>query len=252
MTHTLGRYAVLGRLARGSTADIWLAVPDDPQLPRRVVLKQLYPHLADNDDFVRMFLDEVTLQARFAHPHIVRAFDLDETDVGPVAALALVDGPNAATALRLHKAPLPVDVVVQIGIAVAGALHAVHTHCHDDGTPLLLSHRDVTPENFVVGRRTLTGDCTIHIIGRSRRVAPLSLPAAGGRLRRRRRSPPRTPHIDFGLSKEYIDPDTGKHIPYREHKSLTGTARCGLGWPAVVMSDRYCLPSLPLPARAAT
>ena len=124
MTQQLGRYAVLGRLARGSTADIWLAVPNDTQLPRRVVLKQLYPHLADNDDFVRMFLDEVTLQARFAHPHIVRAFDLDDNDHGPFAALGLVDGPNAATALRLHKDPLPVDVVVRIGVAIASALHA--------------------------------------------------------------------------------------------------------------------------------
>jgi len=54
--------------------------------------------------------------------------------------------------------------------------------------------RDIKPENFLVDRKSLTGDCTIHI-------------------------------IDFGLSKEYIDPETGKHIPYREHKSLTGTAR---------------------------
>eukprot|EP00047_Mylnosiga_fluctuans_P020327 m.90993 g.90993 ORF g.90993 m.90993 type:complete len:388 (+) comp8483_c0_seq2:81-1244(+) len=54
--------------------------------------------------------------------------------------------------------------------------------------------RDIKPENFLVDRKSITGDCTIHI-------------------------------IDFGLSKEYIDPETGKHIPYREHKSLTGTAR---------------------------
>jgi serine/threonine protein kinase len=151
-TSRLGNYSVLGRLARGSTADVWLAIPDDKRLPRRVVLKQLYPHLAGNDDFVRMFLDEVTLQARFSHPNIVRAYDLDDDDDGPFAALGLVDGPNAATALRLHGQALPVDVVVEIGVAVARALHAVHTHQHDDGTPLVLSHRDVTPENILVGR----------------------------------------------------------------------------------------------------
>ncbi|EGD72345.1 CK1/CK1/CK1-G protein kinase [Salpingoeca rosetta] len=55
-------------------------------------------------------------------------------------------------------------------------------------------YRDIKPENFLVGRRSLHGDSTIHI-------------------------------IDFGLSKEYVDPETNKHIPYRERKSLTGTAR---------------------------
>lgn len=82
-------------------------------------------------------------------------------------------------------------------------------HRHD------LIYRDVKPENFLIGRSHNKKDKTIHIIGRCTIVLKVR------------------PYdwifiiffADFGLAKEYIDAVTNKHIPYREHKSLTGTAR---------------------------
>lgn len=79
-----------------------------------------------------------------------------------------------------------------------------------------LIYRDVKPENFLIGRSSNKRDKIIHIIGKcaSDDTKPINALIFV------------FPHqTDFGLAKEYIDLDTNKHIPYREHKSLTGTAR---------------------------
>lgn len=76
-----------------------------------------------------------------------------------------------------------------------------------------LIYRDVKPENFLIGRSSNKRDKIIHIIGEF--VEASKFPLFDMNF----------PPADFGLAKEYIDLDTNKHIPYREHKSLTGTAR---------------------------
>lgn len=168
----LGGYEILGRLARGSTADIFLATPhlgdDTPAAVvlglvaagRRVVLKRLHAHLAVDEDFVRMFVDEVQLMSRFRHPHILGLIDLDDSDDSFFAVLELVDGPSASGALRVQarqqgvpRCGLPVDAAVGIVAAVADALTAVHALADDtSGEPLLLVHRDVNPQNVLIGR----------------------------------------------------------------------------------------------------
>ena len=155
----IGRYRVLGQIARGGSADVFVGVPDDDGGPvprgQRVALKRLHPHLAADEAYVRRFLDEARLGARLRHPGLVRVLDLDEDDDTFFAALDLVDGPSLSAAIRLVRAQaarVPPDVVIAIGVGVAAAL--AHVHAARDpatGRALGLVHRDVNPQNIVVG-----------------------------------------------------------------------------------------------------
>lgn len=171
-------WRVLGRIARGGTADLLLAEPDVSgdvtpaalvlgmaQLHQRVVLKRLYPHLAAAEEFVRMFVDEAQLMTRLRSPHIVDVYDLDEDDETFFAVLELVDGPSASAALRLAQrraaneaadgavdGAIDVDVVCAVCARVARALAVVHGAASDDGASLGLVHRDVSPQNVLLGR----------------------------------------------------------------------------------------------------
>jgi eukaryotic-like serine/threonine-protein kinase len=73
----LGRYQIIGRLATGGMAEVYLALSGDlPGFRTLVVVKRILPHLASNAQFIRMFLDEARLAALLDHPNIVRIVEV--------------------------------------------------------------------------------------------------------------------------------------------------------------------------------
>ncbi|RMG10588.1 MAG: PEGA domain-containing protein, partial [Deltaproteobacteria bacterium] len=151
----LGKYRLLKRLAMGGMAEILLARQKGAQgFEKLVVVKRILPHLAENPEFVTMFLDEARLAAQLNHPGIVQIFDLGH-DGGSQYFIAMeyVHGENLrAVQRRLSKKQrhLPVEMVARIIARAAEALHYAHTKKDRKGKPLNIVHRDVSPQNILV------------------------------------------------------------------------------------------------------
>lgn len=162
MPHTpmrLGPYRIERRIASGGMAEVYVAHREAALgFERRVALKTILPQLASDPEFAAMFADEARLAARLEHPGIAQVFDFGETDGMLFLAMELVDGASVNRVLRAvtasrEPAPVPLAVVLHVGIEVARALAYAH-HARDHrGRPLSLVHRDVSPANILLGRR---------------------------------------------------------------------------------------------------
>ena len=90
---TYGRYQLLKKLATGGMAQIYLARQAGLEgFEKLVVVKRILPHLAENDDFITMFLDEARIAARLNHPNIVQIFDLGAQDDTFFIAMEYIHG----------------------------------------------------------------------------------------------------------------------------------------------------------------
>jgi len=150
----VGRYSLLTRIARGGMADVWLARATGAEgFQKTVVIKTLLPHLATEPEFVRMFVDEALFAANLSHPNIVHIFDLGELDGAYFIAMEYVAGRtlrHIQRELRRTRRVLPPWLVLQVSSMVCEALQYAHTKSGNNGQPLNLVHRDISPENVMV------------------------------------------------------------------------------------------------------
>jgi eukaryotic-like serine/threonine-protein kinase len=147
----LGRYRVIRTLAFGGMAQILLAV--DSSTGKLVVVKRILPQYAANPEFVQFFIHEGRLGQRLKHANLVETLEASESDGQPYIALEYLRGVPAIELLRAAArahVELPLGAAVRIVADTARGLHYAHTATGDDGSPLGVVHRDVTPHNLFV------------------------------------------------------------------------------------------------------
>ena len=121
---------------------------------RTVAVKRLHAHLAKDPEFVSMFLDEARLAARVRHPNVVPTLDVVALEGELFLVMEYVPGESLARVVKAARAdgvtmPLPIACTIVAG--TLHGLHAAHEATNERGEPLDLVHRDVSPQNVLVG-----------------------------------------------------------------------------------------------------
>jgi serine/threonine-protein kinase len=151
----VGRYAIFDRIAAGGMAAVHLArLVGQGGFARTVAVKRLHPQFAIDPEFVAMFLDEARLAARIRHPNVVSTLDIVAGHSELFLVMEYVEGESLATLLRSvteRGERVPVGIAAGIMVQVLHGLHAAHEAKNDHGEPLDLVHRDVSPQNVLVG-----------------------------------------------------------------------------------------------------
>jgi serine/threonine protein kinase len=149
------RYELIGEIASGGMATVFLArLTGVGGFQRFVAIKRLHPHLAGEAEFVEMFLDEARLAAGIHHPNVVPILEVHANPVGYYLVMEYIEGDTLARLLARSASKgqrLPVPIVLRILLDTLAGLHAAHELRDDHGAPVNLVHRDVSPQNVLVG-----------------------------------------------------------------------------------------------------
>jgi eukaryotic-like serine/threonine-protein kinase len=151
----VGRYALFDEIACGGMAAVHVGRLVGPVgFSRTVAIKRLHPQFAKDPEFVTMFLDEARLAARVRHPNVVPTLDVVASQGELFLVMEYVQGESFARLLHIMKSSgqrAPRDIVCSVLASVLHGLHAAHEAKSERGEPLGIVHRDVSPQNILVG-----------------------------------------------------------------------------------------------------
>ena len=151
---TIGKYEVLGLIARGGMAEVYLCrTTGDGGFEKLLAVKRIHPHLADDRQFVEMFMDEARISAGLQHSNIGQIFELGRCGASRFIAMEYIQGLSLKALFRLfqqratdQQQPASAHVVA----SVCSALDYAHNKHDSHDRPLQIIHRDVSPTNVLI------------------------------------------------------------------------------------------------------
>ncbi|MFP6684765.1 MAG: serine/threonine-protein kinase [Polyangiaceae bacterium] len=154
LPYQLDRYTLFDWVGRGGMADIYLArVKSDFGASRLVVIKEVLPHLRDDDHFADMLIQEAKLAAQLSHANIITVEDLGRHDGTIYIAMEYLEGIDLRDVLRQcskRKIRLPLGYSLTVMCEVLRALDYAHRFSGHDGQMKGIVHRDVSPSNVLL------------------------------------------------------------------------------------------------------
>ncbi|MEM9554936.1 MAG: protein kinase [Acidobacteriota bacterium] len=181
-----GDYRLLERVAIGGMAEVWRARRRGVEgFQKTVAIKKILSHLTGSSDFVTMFIDEAKLAAQLSHAHIIQIYDLGKVDDDFFIAMEYVEGKDLRSILSQAKTQgqsVPIGLGLLTIAAVARALDYAHRKRDFEHRELGLVHRDVSPQNVLIGYEGEIKLCDFGIVKAVAKASTTQMGALKGKL----------------------------------------------------------------------
>ncbi len=185
MPKRFGKYTLIRKLATGGMAELFLAIQRSVAgFEKLLVIKRILPAMNQDRAFIDMFLHEARIAATLSHPNVVQIFDVGQVDGTYFIAMEHVHGEDLRSMVRQMKkkgiAEFPLEHAIAIVLGMCAGLAYAHEKRDLDGNALKIVHRDISPQNVIVG---FSGDVKIVDFGIAKSDSKLVEETRDGKLK---------------------------------------------------------------------